>query len=109
MTPAAPRDEGPGNPWPFSRADLTAGLRRHLGDASIQVADIEPLTMTSRRPSIGRVRALRVEARSQRGPLSIRWPRSCRCRRRRSSPRIRTGIGCCWRRSRPGGTLRAGK
>ena len=72
MTPAAPRDEGPGNPWPFSRADLTAGLRRHLGDASVQVADIEPLTMTSRRPSIGRVRALRVEVRSQRGPLSIR-------------------------------------
>ncbi len=72
MTAVAPRDEAAASPWPFSRADLTAGLRRHLGDSSLQVTAIDPLTMTSRRPSIGRVRALRVEAHTQRGPISVR-------------------------------------
>ncbi len=72
MTDVSSRDDAPVSPWPFSRGDLTAGLRRHLGDASIQVTAVEPLTMSSRRPSIGRVRALRVEAQTQRGPLSLR-------------------------------------
>ena len=72
MTPAAQTDELLGTPWPFGRADLTAGLRRHLGDATIQVTEVRPLTMTHRRPSVGRIQGLRVEFQSQRGPQSIR-------------------------------------
>ena len=68
---AAPRPaEGWG--WPFSRADITAGLRRHLSDPSIEVLDVQPLPMTHRRPSIGRVRGLRAELRSEAGPRTIR-------------------------------------
>ncbi len=47
-------------PWPFSRADLSAGLRRYFSDPSIWVQEIHPLTLRHMRPSIGRVRAIRV-------------------------------------------------
>ncbi|NIS79977.1 MAG: phosphotransferase [Anaerolineales bacterium] len=47
--------------WPFSLADLTAGLRRYLGDTSVRVTDVEPLSMPYRRPAIGRLRALKVD------------------------------------------------
>jgi hypothetical protein len=58
--------------WPFSRADLTAGLRRHLGDPTLQVGEVKPLTITDRRPSIGRVRGLRVVVQTQRGSQTLR-------------------------------------
>ncbi len=47
-------------PWPFTLADLTAGLRRRFHDTSIAVREVEPVTMHARRPAIGRLRALRV-------------------------------------------------
>jgi hypothetical protein len=47
--------------WPFSLADLTAGLRRYFKDTSLRVTQIRPKTMPYRRPAIGRVRAMRVE------------------------------------------------
>lgn len=47
--------------WPFSRADLTAGLRRFLGRPGLRVGDVQPLTVVYRRPAIGRIRGLRVE------------------------------------------------
>ncbi|MEW6568583.1 MAG: aminoglycoside phosphotransferase family protein [Chloroflexota bacterium] len=59
-------------PWPFSRADITAGLRRHLGDNTIQVLDIQPLKLRYLRPSIGRVRGLRAEYHGGHGPRTIR-------------------------------------
>lgn len=59
-------------PWPFSRADITAGLRRHLSDPFIQVVDVQPLKMTYRRPSIGRIRGIRAEYQGSHGERSIR-------------------------------------
>ncbi len=47
-------------PWPFSRADLTAGLRRYLGKGDLQVLEVRPTTIARRRPSIGIVRGLLV-------------------------------------------------
>ncbi|UCF62323.1 MAG: aminoglycoside phosphotransferase family protein [Anaerolineaceae bacterium] len=47
--------------WPFSLADITAGLRRYFEDTSLRVIQIRPKTMPYRRPAIGRVRAMRVE------------------------------------------------
>lgn len=47
--------------WPFSRADLTAGLRRFLASPGLRLADVQPLTVAYRRPAIGRIRGLRVE------------------------------------------------
>jgi hypothetical protein len=46
--------------WPFSRADLTAGLRRHFEDHSLQIREVQPLSMATRLPSIGRIRGLEV-------------------------------------------------
>lgn len=59
-------------PWPFSRAVITAGLRRHLGDNTIQVTAVQPTKLRYQRPSIGRVRGLRVEFQGSHGPRAIR-------------------------------------
>lgn len=59
-------------PWPFSRGDITAGLRRHLGDNTIQVIEIQPVKMSYLRPSIGRVRGLRAEYEGDHGKRTIR-------------------------------------
>lgn len=48
-------------PWPFARAELTAGLRRHLRRPDLTVVDVRPVTVQHQRPSIGRVRGLRVD------------------------------------------------
>jgi hypothetical protein len=47
-------------PWPFARGELTAGLRRHLRLADLTVVDVRPVSVQHQRPSIGRVRGLRV-------------------------------------------------
>ncbi|MGH2626093.1 MAG: hypothetical protein ACRDHY_05525, partial [Anaerolineales bacterium] len=47
--------------WPFSRADLTAGLRRFLGKPGLQVSGVQAVTVAYRRPAIGRIRGMRVE------------------------------------------------
>ncbi len=41
--------------WPFSPADLTAGLRRYLSDNSLQITTLHPSTLSHRRPAIGRI------------------------------------------------------
>jgi hypothetical protein len=46
--------------WPFSLADLTAGLRRYLGDNSLQITTLNPSTLSHRRPAIGRITGLDV-------------------------------------------------
>lgn len=46
--------------WPFSRADITAGLRRRMGDTSLQVSGVNAYSIPDQRPSIGRVRGIVV-------------------------------------------------
>lgn len=46
--------------WPFSRADITAGLRRRVGDTSLQVTGLNSYSIPDQRPSIGRVRGITV-------------------------------------------------
>jgi hypothetical protein len=53
--------------WPFSLADLTAGCRRHFRDTSIHIEDIETCPLPDRRPSIGRIRGIKVYFRSSEG------------------------------------------
>jgi hypothetical protein len=57
-------------PWPFSRADLTAGLRRFFEDPTLQVVDVRPATLPFHNPSIGRVRGLQVDHTRRKGPGS---------------------------------------
>lgn len=47
-------------PWPFTQADLTAGLRRHLALPDLSVLDVQPVSIQHQRPSIGRVRGMLV-------------------------------------------------
>jgi hypothetical protein len=54
-------------PWSFSKADLTAGLRRYLNDLSVQVSEARSLTIARRRPSIGVLRGVRVSYSGQEG------------------------------------------
>jgi hypothetical protein len=51
-------------PWPFARAELTAGLRRHLHRPDLTIVDVRPVTVQHHRPSIGRVRGLSVDYQS---------------------------------------------
>jgi len=46
--------------WPFAQAELTAGLRRHLGQPNLALTDVQPVTVQHQRPSIGRVRGMLV-------------------------------------------------
>jgi hypothetical protein len=65
--------------WPFTRSDLSAGLRRFLGDPSIRVDDVQPASMPFRRPAIGRVRGALVSFQTRRGSeqlsLVVKEPR----------------------------------
>jgi hypothetical protein len=58
-------------PWPFTQAELTAGLRRHTGEPSLVINDITAQELPHRRPSIGRIRALNVICRTISGPLNL--------------------------------------
>jgi len=58
-------------PWPFTRSDLTAGLRRLVGDPTIQVHDVRPGTLPFHQPAIGRVRGLVVDYGGRRGDDAI--------------------------------------
>jgi aminoglycoside phosphotransferase (APT) family kinase protein len=64
--------------WPFSRSQLTAGLRRFLGDASLQVEGAASRVLTYRRPGIGRLRGLEVAYKGQAAegtlPLVVKEP-----------------------------------
>jgi len=65
--------------WPFSIADLTAGLRRYLKDTSVKVAQVRPKTIPFRWPAIGRVRGIEVTYTSRTKPgacqLVVKEPR----------------------------------
>jgi len=54
-------------PWAFTRAELTAGLRRHTGDPSLRITKLEEREITQRRPAIGRLRGLNVKTQGTTG------------------------------------------
>lgn len=56
--------------WPFSKADLTAGLRRYSKDLSVQVTEVIPLKVADRRPSIGVVHGLQVKYEGLNGAMT---------------------------------------
>lgn len=58
--------------WPFSLSNITAGLRRHLDDTTLQIQEVVGFVLPHRRPSIGRIRGLKVTYASKRGHGSIR-------------------------------------
>lgn len=58
--------------WPFSRAALTAGLRRYLGDTSLRIADAQWISLPFRQPAIGRIRGMLVEYEGKNGGGSLR-------------------------------------
>jgi hypothetical protein len=66
-------------PWPFSRGDLTAGLRRHTKDLSLNVDEVRSVTISRRRPAIGLVRGMMVRYHGQAGDavcnLVVKEPR----------------------------------
>lgn len=47
--------------WPFGLSEVTFGLRRHFNDTSLNVEGIKLIGLPDRRPSIGRVRAIKVD------------------------------------------------
>jgi hypothetical protein len=48
--------------WPFSEGELTAGLRRHSGDPRLKITAISEREITQRRPAIGQLRGIEVQA-----------------------------------------------
>ncbi|HET7010547.1 MAG TPA: aminoglycoside phosphotransferase family protein [Anaerolineales bacterium] len=58
-------------PWPFTRSDLTAGLRRLLKDPTIQVGHVRAGTLPFHKPAIGRVRGLAADYVGRQGAKSI--------------------------------------
>lgn len=79
-------------PWPFSRADLAAGLRRYYGDPTIWIQMAEPLTLAHLRPSIGRLRGalIRYEGEKEAG--------TCRLVIKEPQGTTRTGLAGAGRR-----------
>ena len=65
--------------WPFTSGDLTAGLRRYLGDNSLKVTGLQPSTLSHRRPAIGRITGVEAGYKGQRGEgvikLVVKEPR----------------------------------
>jgi hypothetical protein len=58
-------------PWPFSRAELTAALRRKIGDPSLTITELYETEMPQRRPAIGRIRSLQVRTHGRTGKHKI--------------------------------------
>ncbi|TAK12978.1 MAG: aminoglycoside phosphotransferase family protein [Anaerolineae bacterium] len=54
-------------PWPISRAELTASLRRCSSDTSLALSAMQEQDIPGRRPGVGRVRGLRAEATGTQG------------------------------------------
>jgi hypothetical protein len=63
--------KGP-RPWAFTKAELTAGLRRQLGDSSLVITDLVETSLKSVHPSVGRIRGVKVFYYSACGKESIR-------------------------------------
>lgn len=59
-TPTTPHILDAPRPWPFTQAELTAGLRAHNGDPTLTISDMEACSIPNKRPSLGRIRGLQV-------------------------------------------------
>lgn len=57
---------------PFGMNELTAGLRRTLGDLSIEVHDAQPFPIVHKQPSISRVYGLKLALHSRSGDRNLR-------------------------------------
>ena len=53
--------------WPFSRADLTAGLGRYFNDLSIRITRVRKVSIKYQRSSIGLVSGIQVKYQGQKG------------------------------------------
>jgi aminoglycoside phosphotransferase (APT) family kinase protein len=53
--------------WPFNQGELTAGLRRHTGDPSLQITNFNQFDMDHKRPGLGRLRGIQLKARGALG------------------------------------------
>jgi hypothetical protein len=58
-------------PWPFSRAELTAGLRGYIGDPTLSITKMEFCDIPDKRPALGRIRGLSVVCKSLNGEKSF--------------------------------------
>lgn len=47
--------------WPFSQSELAAGLRRHAGDATLRITDLQARKISQRRPAVGKLRGIQVQ------------------------------------------------
>lgn len=53
--------------WPFSKAELTAGLRRATGDPTLQIVRLEEFELPHRLPAVGRIRGVSVTGKGSTG------------------------------------------
>ena len=78
MTEQVSHDDQSSWPWPFPRAQLAAGMRRHFQDTSLQVEAVRHRTLTYRRPGIGVLHGLEVVYQGKEGsavlPLVVKEP-----------------------------------
>jgi hypothetical protein len=58
-------------PWAFGRSELTAGLRRHAGDPSLRIDDLEEKNLPNRWPSLARMRGIEVTGKGATGEYSF--------------------------------------
>ncbi|MDH5605682.1 MAG: aminoglycoside phosphotransferase family protein [Anaerolineae bacterium] len=54
-------------PWAFTKAELTAGLRRYTGNPTLSITDLRDGEITQQRSSMGRIRGLEVKTESRAG------------------------------------------
>jgi len=66
--PTTPRFIVDPRPWPFTRAELTAGLRAYSGDPTLALTNLEERIIPNRRPSMGRIRGLTATCQTKNGP-----------------------------------------
>lgn len=57
--------------WPFTSAQLTAGLRRYLHDVTVKISEISPMRLPHRQPSIGEIRGLQVRYQGSSGEQEL--------------------------------------
>lgn len=62
--------DGP-HPWPFSQAELTAGLRRKTGDPTLRILSLDEHEIPFRIPGVGRIRGLQVVCRGATGEYTF--------------------------------------
>ncbi len=58
--------------WPFSLADLTAGLRRYYEDTSLRLVDVQSISVSQRRPAVGKIRGVLASFEGRSGHNEVR-------------------------------------